>query len=248
MALIGRLVAPVIKLLDWLVRNYSREGWLHLGRDDKMALMRVDQRSVEYFWVTRLLSRSDKTLLEVGCSGSWFGIFLSRLGYEVWGIDLIDEGRTAQNFKFVLEDARVGEKLPDNYFDVVFSVSVFEHIGLRPHKKVTIVEDEEGDIKAAQAMARKVKPGGKFIMTSPYGSGRIWEDQFARTYTRERLQRLIAASGLEFVEADYFQYNQDDVSRALVLADPDEMDRTGNYGSYGYGLVCLHLRKPPAAG
>jgi SAM-dependent methyltransferase len=245
MSLISRLAAPFVKLLDWVVRNYSQEGFLHLGRWDRLAIMRTAQRSVEYFWVARLLDRSERKLLEIGCSGSWYAIYLARLGYEVWGIDLIDEGRQAYNFKFVREDARLGSSLPDDYFDVIFSISVFEHIGLRMEDGRTIVEDQDGDMETIRVMARKLAPGGKFLVTTPYGpEDRIWEHLMLRPYTRDRLQRLIEASGLEFVEADYFKYTPDDVTRALVLSDPDEMDSTGDYGSMGFGLVCLHLRKP----
>ena len=146
MRLLSLLGRPLVAVLHWLVLNYSMDGWMHLGRDDKLALMRTDQRSVEYLWVTRALERTDKRILEVGSAGSWYAIYLARLGYEVWGLDIIDEGRQARDFTFVQDDARTGQKVQDDFFDVVLSISVFEHIGLKLENGQTVVVDEDGDM------------------------------------------------------------------------------------------------------
>ena len=59
---------------------------------------------------------------------------------------------------FAVQDAR-RLSYSDNYFDVVYSMSVVEHI-----------EGVEGDREAMAEMMRVLKPGGQIIVSVPYGS------------------------------------------------------------------------------
>lgn len=102
-----------------------------------------------------------------------------------------------------LQDAR-NLKYDDNKFDVVFSVSVIEHI---PH---------DGDAEAMREIARVLKPGGIAIVEVPYAlkaydtfkDSKVYEREFdgepvfyQRHYDDQAVEhRLLRPSGLEVVE------------------------------------------------
>ena len=76
--------------------------------------------------------------------------------------------------------------LPDNAFDVVVAVEVLEHV--------------EEDERFIQNVARVLKPGGSFVMTTPNGDflRHLYPDH-KRHYEREQLRDLLAGS---FAEVD----------------------------------------------
>jgi SAM-dependent methyltransferase len=59
---------------------------------------------------------------------------------------------------FAVQDAR-RLSYPDNYFDMVYSMSVVEH-----------VEGTDGDREAIREMMRVLKPGGRLVVSVPAGS------------------------------------------------------------------------------
>ncbi len=65
--------------------------------------------------------------------------------------------------EFCQQDAR-GLSYPDNSFDIVFSMSVVEHI-----------EGSEGDTQAIREMARVLRPGGILAVSVPFGQ--VYQEQ-----------------------------------------------------------------------
>lgn len=107
------------------------------------------------------------------------------------------------------EDAR-SLSFPDNYFDKIFSVSVFEHIA--PARK--------GEIPAVREAVRVLKAGGILVLTlafansyfEEYKKGSVYERQakknelnfFQRFYDDETLaENIIHPSGLELLDKVY---------------------------------------------
>lgn len=91
--------------------------------------------------VRRIEERETKTILDFGTGTSCLPAYLNSLGYEVWCVDdgswhpEVNEKTYNDVYnssvKYVVEDiVRRSDCLPDNYFDVIYSVSVMEHI---PH-------------------------------------------------------------------------------------------------------------------
>jgi SAM-dependent methyltransferase len=66
--------------------------------------------------------------------------------------------------QFQLQDARALD-IPNEAFDVVYSMSVIEHI-----------EGDSGDSEAVREMIRVLKPGGLFIISVPCGSRYLEQD------------------------------------------------------------------------
>lgn len=88
-----------------------------------------------------LESNKELNILEVGChNGRDFVSFLSnKPNIKITGIDLVDHGIDQSNFVYCDADA---ESIPfaDNYFDIVVSIGVLEHIA--PIEKLSQVIKE----------------------------------------------------------------------------------------------------------
>ncbi len=104
----------------------------------------------------------EKHVLDLGCGDAALTYLLTKQGANVTGVDNEPEGikLAQQNFsryrakaRFVLGDVR-STGLSDNTFDIVVSSEVIEH-----------VERPEELVKEA---ARLLKPGGVFLLTTPY--------------------------------------------------------------------------------
>lgn len=231
--------------INWVLfhvgSRFVREG-IWIGPHENLKELKGHQRSVEYFWATRELSYEDKRILDVGIVGSLYTIYLARIGHEVWGVDVLDYPYDEPNFRFVSDDARELSQVPDEYFDIVLCISTIEHIGLeKDDQGTTHVVDDEGDFKTIRAMARKLKPGGKLVLTTHYGAGDIHHQHLARNYDGKRLAQLIEHSGLVLDKQDFFKYYY---PTHLELGNQIEMDRTGDYGTFPYAIVCNALLKP----
>lgn len=136
-------------------------------------------RFPEYYWFERAIRSHQGSapaskrlkILDVG-SPKMLGLYLaSNTEAEIMLTDIsainVDEYQTMWkalqakargNASFSLQDAR-SLKFPDAEFDVVFSMSVIEHI-----------EGEEGDSEAIQELLRVLKPGGLLVLSVPFGA------------------------------------------------------------------------------
>lgn len=144
-------------------------------------------------------------VLDVGCGNGFLcGEFLKR-SYEVVGIDLSVEGielarRTYPRGRFELLSAEgdLLERLHEPPFDVVISTEVVEHLNA-PHKW-------------AKGCFDALKPGGRFICTTPYHGylknllisllGRwdihanpLWEGGHIKLWSKRTLAELLAGVG-----------------------------------------------------
>jgi SAM-dependent methyltransferase len=85
-----------------------------------------------------------------------------------------------QNLKCQHQDARQ-LSYPSDYFDLITSISVFEHIA----------PEQNGDIPAINEMARVLKPGGFAIITVPFSLKYFVDYQTSDVYERQsRGQRI----------------------------------------------------------
>jgi 2-polyprenyl-6-hydroxyphenyl methylase/3-demethylubiquinone-9 3-methyltransferase len=153
---------------------------------------------------------SGTRVLDVGCgNGSFAGQFLSR-GCTVVGIDLSESGvqiarqsHPMGRFEVLPGDDKILGRLCEPPFDIVVSSEVVEHLyAPRPYAK--------GCFEA-------LKPGGRFICTTPYHGylknlmlsllGRwdahanpLWDGGHIKLWSRNTLGRLLAEAGFQNIQ------------------------------------------------
>lgn len=112
--------------------------------------------------IIRIIDIKDKRILDQGCGeGVWLTQFMKYTdSSNVFGVDIDPEGIKefiSSNEDISPNNLKVcpAEKLdfPDNYFDIVFSNEVLEHV--------------EDDKKAVHEVIRVLKPGGYFVVFTP---------------------------------------------------------------------------------
>jgi len=136
-------------------------------------------------------------LLEIGCGTGHNLEMLGGFG-SVDALELDDEARA-------IAEQRLGRQVlsaplpelagvPDGAYDLIAALDVIEHI--------------EDDAAALAAIAVKLKPGGKFLMTVPAHQW-MWSahdvvNHHKRRYSKGGLRRLIGASPLKLEKLGYF--------------------------------------------
>jgi SAM-dependent methyltransferase len=128
-------------------------------------------RYVEYNFVSRFLPPLPATILDVGCSGSFFPLILAGLGYKVQGIDIRPYNFKADNFEFMIMDISKSRLTP---FDCITCISTLEHIGIGG--RYGVKDDLTADILAVNNIMSMTD---KAIFTVPFGKHKI-----IKPYTR----------------------------------------------------------------
>lgn len=120
-----------------------------------------------------------------GCE-SLLPLELASLGYEVFALDVRDYPLMHPRLISVKEDIR-GTSFPSDFFDTAIALSTLEHIGLGFYGEPV---DPHGDRKAAIEIFRILKPGGRFLLTVPFGRPATTSGH--RVYDAARLRALLA--------------------------------------------------------
>ena len=150
-----------------------------------------------------IIGKAPKKILEIGCGNGELAIGLAKNGYECLGVD-VSATRIDRLSQLKIEGAsfdRVeGSKLPfpDNSFDVVVSMQLFEHL----HPDDAVIHLKE--------VLRVLKDGGRYILETPnkfIGPGdvsRFFVDKpegfHLREYSVNDLASLFLASGYSDVK------------------------------------------------
>ena len=167
----------------------------------KPAVVRCSERIIEVPFVHRNLPYPFRgRVLDVGCRESEVIFQLASLGYEAWGIDIRPALVSFPGVHYV-EDDVCRHPFPSGYFDVAISLSTVEHIGLGGYGNAK--PDEQGDLHALQAVHRALNPGGRLILTVPFG--KRGDTGWYRVYDHQRLEDLLARSGFKTETEDYWR-------------------------------------------
>jgi 2-polyprenyl-6-hydroxyphenyl methylase/3-demethylubiquinone-9 3-methyltransferase len=149
-------------------------------------------------------------ILDVGCgNGFTCGEFLKR-GYYVVGIDLSEQGIAIARqsypggrFEVLPADAQLLEALHEPPFDLIISTEVVEHL-YDPRSY-------------ARGCFDALKPGGRFICTTPYHgylknlilsvaskwdehANPLWDGGHIKLWSRRTLSRLLVETGFENIQ------------------------------------------------
>jgi SAM-dependent methyltransferase len=136
-------------------------------------------------------------VLEIGCGTGHNLEMLAQFG-RLDAIELDDESRAIAEKRLGRDvmSARLPELagVPDGHYDLIAALDVIEHI-----------DDDAG---ALAAIAPKLKPGGKFVMTVPahpwMWSAHDTVNHHKRRYSKRGLRRLIERSPLRLEKLGYF--------------------------------------------
>jgi len=140
---------------------------------------------------------AEPRILEIGCGTGHNVLMLKRFGE----VDAIEIDEAAREIATARLGKRVGSAplpeltgVPDGSYDMVAILDVLEHV--------------EADREALASMARKLKPGGRILLTVPAHPW-MWSahdvvNHHQRRYTKKTLSAVVAAAGLKPEMMSYF--------------------------------------------
>ncbi|HWH11540.1 MAG TPA: pyridoxamine 5'-phosphate oxidase [Solirubrobacteraceae bacterium] len=199
-----------------------------------VAARHVNERIVEQPFVFAALAGLEPgaRVLDVGGSESTVGLSLASLGYDVTVVD--PRGYPLSHPGLRAAACRLDELDPDQAgFDAAVALSAVEHFGLGHYAGSG--EADRLDIAALSELARRVRPGGLLVLTTPFGRAGV--DDFERVYDAPGLAELLAGW---------------DVDRATGAWRLDELTWAAGpleepLGEHGVALVVARNQPPPVA-
>ena len=198
----------------------------------------VNERSVEVPWALGHLGDA-RRILDVGCATS---AYLEDLGRDrrraVYGLDP-GEPRTVTG-ALVVRGTVVAPPFRQGSFDLILCISTVEHIGLPIYGQH---EFPHGDVLAMRHMRRLLRPGGRLLLTVPFG--RRQRNPWFRVYDPRRLRVL--AVGFRKCSEGYFRLVPEEKGR-YEACRPRALWRAAYDFDHmrAEGVACLELT--PAAG
>jgi SAM-dependent methyltransferase len=176
----------------------EQSAFAEMARTDEVHWWFKARRRIIASVITRYLPlQSNARIFEVGCGTGSNLTFLSAFG-QLTGIEPDQGARafaTARCTVPVIEGFLPdGLPIADKSADMIVMLDVLEHI--------------DGDLAALKAIASKLKPGARLLVTVPALPG-LWshhdqEHHHKRRYTAKTLQHVITESGLELEKLSYF--------------------------------------------
>ena len=142
------------------VDNFSEKRWDEIYRTEKGAVVDVDKNI--YPLADLLRERRAKRVLDLGCGSGRHTVYLAENGFEVYGIDISEEGINScqnhlaeKNLHAELTIGSIFEELPykQSFFDAVVCIRVINH---------AVIEDIR---KAIAEVERVLKPRGLILVT-----------------------------------------------------------------------------------
>jgi SAM-dependent methyltransferase len=171
---------------DRMAELDGRHWWYRARRD---ILAELIARRIEL--------PGDARILEIGCGTGHNLEMLSRFG-RVDGIEIDEAARAIASSRlgYLVKDSPLPELpgIKDRAYDLVAILDVLEHV--------------EQDREALASIARKLKPGGKLLITVPafpwMWSAHDEVNHHKRRYTRSALRKVIGDAGLKLEMLSWF--------------------------------------------
>jgi SAM-dependent methyltransferase len=188
----------------------------------------INERSVEVPWALQRVG-SARRVLDVGCSTSDYLAELAQeepdRGRRVYGLDP-DAPQPIRDVA-VVKGTIVAPPFPPACFDLILCISTVEHIGLPIYGQH---EFPHGDILAMRHMRRLLAPGGRLLLTVPFGRPQV--NPWFRVYDRRGLRRL--AGGFRALSAAFYRLRPDGPSAgSSPEANPPPAEGGGSYEPCG---------------
>lgn len=206
--ILNQLANKVTKIIEYpfqVLNSQLKQNECQAVKDN-MLLWKLRNRAPKYFdrdleypWVLRNIEMKSGKLLDIGSS---VGQMLRDLLPKEIDISILNIN-TMKNVEGVsqIEGDIRGTDLKSNLFDCITCISTLEHIGVEG--RYGVKKDEYGDMKAMKEMYRLLKPGGKLILTVPYGAKDVLP--INRLYNKERMSELF--KGYKLKKEEYLKFN-----------------------------------------
>jgi SAM-dependent methyltransferase len=221
----------------WSVGYYSRKKSIIENGIDKMVVqigrplpdafgVALDERVVEYPWLFDRLKRVDGSLGRVLDAGSTLNhdFILDRdplRKSDLTIMTLAPEKRCYwyKGFSYVFGDFRK-TNLKDGAFDTIISISTLEHVGLDNTLLYTddlerAETDKNGFVDAIVEFRRMLAPGGRCLITVPYGKYENFG--WFQVFNKEMIQLLIGTFKPSSFELEFFRYDRKGWQRASEM-------------------------------
>lgn len=196
----------------------------------------TSERIVEVPWIFANLGLPrGARVLDFGCSESPVALELASLGYRVVGVDLRPYPMTHPNLTVVQGDF-LTRGFASGEFDAVVAISAVEHCGLGGYGEAAGVG---GDRPVVEEMHRILRPGGRLLLTVPYG--RAGRTSWYRVYDRASLAALLA--GFRVVRTDYYRGLDRHGWQPVDAGDLDGVDSVTR--GFVQGVACAAAERSP---
>jgi SAM-dependent methyltransferase len=183
----------------------------------------IDERVVEYPWLFDRLRNRDGSLGRVLDAGSTLNhdFILDRdplRNCDLTIMTLAPEKRCYwyRGYSYVFGDFRQ-TRFKDASFDTIMSISTLEHVGL--DNTLLYTDDQEkseknkhGFVDAMREFKRILAPGGRCLITVPYGKYENFD--WFQVFDREMIQLLIETFSPSSFDLEFFEYTKSGWQRA----------------------------------
>jgi SAM-dependent methyltransferase len=169
----------------------DRQIYDHMAEHDTIHWWYRARRKVLASLITRCVPRrQDMRILEIGCGTGHNLAMLSQFGtVDAIEIDPASRAIAAERLKRPIGDAPLPELpgVPDAHYDVIALLDVLEHIA--------------DDHAALVSIRKKLRPGGRILLTVPahpwMWSGHDVANHHFRRYSRSAFRDVIVKSGMK---------------------------------------------------
>jgi SAM-dependent methyltransferase len=242
-----------------LIESAIDQNAVQVGRPVPDAFgVAIDERVVEYPWLFDRLARIGRPLGRVLDAGSTLNhdFILNRAplgGADITLMTLAPEKRCYwyKGYSYVFGDFRKTD-FKDGTFDIIISVSTLEHVGLDNTLLYTndpgkAEADKNGFVDAVREFRRILVPGGRCLITVPYG--RYDNFDWFQVFDREMIDLLIGTFNPTSFEVDFFQYTnagwrralQTEVENAIAFDPHSGRGKSDDSAAFARAIACIQL-------
>lgn len=177
----------------------------------------VNERIIEQPFVFAALADLPlgSRVVDIGGGESTIALALASLGHHVTVVE--PRGYPFQHPNLSVFEGPIEEFKPEQPFDAVVLLSTIEHLGIGHYADGTKV-NLDADIEAMQVVAGITAPGGRLVLTTPYGPAEVTD--LERIYDQDGLMRLVEGWEIAYVAVGC---EKDEVTwevEATELAEP----------------------------
>jgi len=229
--------------LDIIERELKRSSGEWSAFANRAETVGLIERVVEIPWVLSRY-RGERRALDVGPAYA-IPLYIRQLLAlhipELHGLDL--SARPVRGFIMAQADVR---RMPyqDGFFDLITCISTLEHIGADNRRyEIAPAVSVDGDLAALCEMRRVLRPGGRILVTVPFG--RLRRHDWFKEYDLPAWTELVERAALRTQELAVYGHQPGGWTQ---LADPARM-ASGGYAEGGApaatAVLCAALTRPP---